>query len=101
MTDVKQRETGSERYLSDQSFVLLHQLVQILLVFLQSLQQVHLLVLKHRQLFIHLETGGGGEEEEEEEEERSLSTLHFLFSSIGKHHGKPLEYSFYICGDDG
>lgn len=46
---------ASGRYLSDESLVLLHQLIQVLLVLLHPLQEVHLLMLQQSKLLIHLE----------------------------------------------
>lgn len=42
-------------YLGDQRFVLLHQLVQVLLVFLEPLEQVQPFMLQQRQLLIGLQ----------------------------------------------
>lgn len=43
------------RYLSDEGLVLFHQLIQVLLVLLHPLQEVHLLMLQQSKLLIYLE----------------------------------------------
>lgn len=49
------KTSGLRRYLSNECLVLLHQLIQVLLVLLNPLQEVHLLVMHQSKLLIYLE----------------------------------------------